>query len=173
MGPVQYKLDTKILCSQLDKWLPYGTCSNGSNSNWSQNCYRTAKANGVPSSNVKGESLLSIEASPSLSDTTHSQQTDIQATGGIRTNNPSKQAAANTRLRTREHRVPQLGNFNFIDYIYSMMTFYQIVVSRIGCWWWTISLFYNVKWLSHCRMTLNSEHFFGCGDKKWDNPRFL
>ena len=35
--------------------------------------------------------------------TQHSQQTDIHATGGIRTHNPSKRAAAEPRLRPRGH----------------------------------------------------------------------
>jgi hypothetical protein len=100
--------------------------------------YRTAPANGVPSGNVKGESFLSIEASRSLSDTLysvgflwtsdlpnevtstsqHSKQTHIQATGGVRTLNPSKWAAADLRLRPRGHRVWQLCPFTFCYYKY-------------------------------------------------------
>ena len=41
----------------------------------------------------------------SLPDNTpHSQETDIQAPGGIRTSNPSKSAAADPRLRPRSHQ---------------------------------------------------------------------
>ena len=36
--------------------------------------------------------------------TQHSQETDIQADGGIRTRNPSKRAAEVQRLRRRGHR---------------------------------------------------------------------
>ena len=36
--------------------------------------------------------------------TQHSQETDIHDSGGIRTHNPSKQAAADPRLRPRGHR---------------------------------------------------------------------
>jgi hypothetical protein len=72
-----------------------------------------------------GEGLLITDASRSQSDiphsvgllwtgdqpnaqtatwnTQHSQETDIQAPGGIRTQNPSKPAAANPRLRPRGH----------------------------------------------------------------------
>jgi len=35
--------------------------------------------------------------------TQHSQQTDIHASGGIRTHNPNKRAAADPRLRPRGH----------------------------------------------------------------------
>ena len=38
-----------------------------------------------------------------LYNTQHSQQTDIHAPGGIRTHNPSKLAATDSRLRTRGH----------------------------------------------------------------------
>ena len=38
-----------------------------------------------------------------LPDTQHSLQTEIHAPGGIRTHNPSKQAAADPRLRTHGH----------------------------------------------------------------------
>jgi hypothetical protein len=34
----------------------------------------------------------------------HSQETDIHATGGIRTRNPNKRSAADPRLRPRGHR---------------------------------------------------------------------
>jgi hypothetical protein len=71
-----------------------------------------------------GQGLLTIQASRSNSDTPHSdsseqvigpsqiplpdntqhsQQTDIHAPGGIQTHNPSKRAAADTRLRPRGH----------------------------------------------------------------------
>jgi len=39
--------------------------------------------------------------------TQHSQETDIHAPGGIRTLNPSKRAAADTRTRSRGHRKGQ------------------------------------------------------------------
>jgi hypothetical protein len=35
--------------------------------------------------------------------TQHSQETDIHSAGGIRTRNPSKRAAADSRLRRRGH----------------------------------------------------------------------
>ena len=38
-----------------------------------------------------------------LSNTQHFQKTDIHAPGGIRTRNPSKQAATYSRLKTRGH----------------------------------------------------------------------
>jgi hypothetical protein len=70
-----------------------------------------------------GQGLLIIEASRSHSDTPysvgllwksdqpdarpgntqHSQETDIHASGGIRTRNPSKRAAADPRLGRRGH----------------------------------------------------------------------
>jgi hypothetical protein len=40
---------------------------------------------------------------PLLDKTQHSQETDIHACGGIRTHKPSKQAAADPRLRLRGH----------------------------------------------------------------------
>jgi hypothetical protein len=71
-----------------------------------------------------GLGLLTVEASRSYPDTPHSsgrviipiqrplplphntqhsQETDLHAVGGIRTHNPSKQAAADPRLRRRSH----------------------------------------------------------------------
>jgi len=67
-----------------------------------------------------GQVLHTIEDSRTHSDTPHSvgilwtsdqpvaetstsQETDIHAPGGIRTHNPSKRAAADTRLRQRGH----------------------------------------------------------------------
>jgi len=72
-----------------------------------------------------GQGLLTVEASRSHSDTPHSvglpgqviipsqrplpdntqlaQKTDTHIPGGIPTHNPSKQAAAYSRLRTRSH----------------------------------------------------------------------
>jgi len=41
---------------------------------------------------------------PLPDNTQYSQQTNIKASGGIRTRNPSKQEAADPRLRTRGHR---------------------------------------------------------------------
>jgi hypothetical protein len=40
--------------------------------------------------------------------TQHSQETDIHAPGGIRTQNPSKRAASDPRLRQRGHRDGQV-----------------------------------------------------------------
>jgi len=47
---------------------------------------------------------------PPPDNTQHSQQTNIHATGRIRTRNPSKRAAANLRLILRDHW-DQLNNF--------------------------------------------------------------
>jgi hypothetical protein len=43
------------------------------------------------------------DAETSTDNTQHSQKTDIHASGGIRTRNPSKRAAADPRLRPRGH----------------------------------------------------------------------
>ena len=43
--------------------------------------------------------------------TQHSQETDIQAAGGIRTHNPSKPAAADPRLRPRGHWDRAINNY--------------------------------------------------------------
>ena len=54
-----------------------------------------------------------------------SQDTDIYASGGIRTRNPSKQAAADPRLRPHDHR-------DRLSYRYSdikIITFYKL----LGC----------------------------------------
>ena len=45
--------------------------------------------------------VISPKKRPLPEDTQHSQGTDVHATGGIRTHNPSKRAAANPRLRPR------------------------------------------------------------------------
>jgi hypothetical protein len=52
-----------------------------------------------------------------LPNTQHSQQTDIRASGGIRTRNPSKQAVANPRLRPRGHwdRQPVILDVVFVE----------------------------------------------------------
>jgi len=74
----------------------------------------------VPFSSYHDNPLLNVEASPWHSDTppldewsvrltdlfltTHStQQTDIHARSGIRTSNPSKRTAVDSRLRPRGH----------------------------------------------------------------------
>jgi len=43
-----------------------------------------------------------------LTNTQHSQQTNVHAAGGIRTHNPNRRAAANLRLRPRGHRDQQI-----------------------------------------------------------------
>ena len=50
-----------------------------------------------------GQGLLIIEAAQLHPDSPHSQDTDIHATGGIRTCNPSKRATTDIRLRPRDH----------------------------------------------------------------------
>jgi len=50
-----------------------------------------------------GQGLLIIEAARLHIDTPHSQETDIHDPGGIRTRNPSKLAATDTRLRSQDH----------------------------------------------------------------------
>jgi hypothetical protein len=50
-----------------------------------------------------GQGILIIEAARLHPDTPHSQETDIHAPGGIRTRNPSRRAATDTRLRPRDH----------------------------------------------------------------------
>jgi hypothetical protein len=47
--------------------------------------------------------VISPKQRPLRDKTQHSQQTDTHAAGGIRTHNPSKQAAADTRPRPRGH----------------------------------------------------------------------
>ena len=48
--------------------------------------------------------VISPTQRPLPDNTQHSQQTNIHASGGIRTHNPSKRAAADPRLRPRGHR---------------------------------------------------------------------
>jgi len=47
--------------------------------------------------------VISPSKRPLPDNTQHSQQTDIHATGGIRTHNPSMRTAIDPRLRTRGH----------------------------------------------------------------------
>jgi hypothetical protein len=47
--------------------------------------------------------VISPSQRPQPENTQHSQQTDIHVSGGIRTGNPSKRAAADPRLRPRGH----------------------------------------------------------------------
>ena len=47
--------------------------------------------------------VISSLQRPLPDNTQHSQQTDIHASGGIRTDNPNKRAAADPRLRPRGH----------------------------------------------------------------------
>jgi len=48
--------------------------------------------------------VISPTQRPLPDNTQHSQETDIHASGVIRTRNPRKQEAADTRLRQRGHR---------------------------------------------------------------------
>ena len=59
--------------------------------------------------------LLWTSDQPDAPDNTqHSQQTDIQVPGGIRTHNPSKQAATNPGLRLRGHWGRQTTSLNAV-----------------------------------------------------------
>jgi len=53
--------------------------------------------------------VISSSQRPLPDNTQHSQQTDIHASGGIRSHNPSKRAAADPRLRPRGHCDRRLG----------------------------------------------------------------
>ena len=57
----------------------------------------------------------------SLHNTGHSQETDIHASGGIRTRNPSKQAAADPRLRLRGHWVWQILYIGSLCYLATLI----------------------------------------------------
>ena len=48
--------------------------------------------------------VTSSSQRPLPNNTQHSQQTYVHASGGIRTHNPSRRAAADLRLRRRDHR---------------------------------------------------------------------
>jgi len=54
---------------------------------------------------------------PSPDNTQHSQKTDIHASGGFRTCNPRKRAAAEPRLRPRGHRDRSICYIGFNEYI--------------------------------------------------------
>jgi hypothetical protein len=47
--------------------------------------------------------VIGPKQSPLRDNTQHSQETDIHAPGGIRTRNPSKLAAADSRFKPRDH----------------------------------------------------------------------
>ena len=61
--------------------------------------------------------LLWTSDQPLPHNTQHSQQTDIHATGGIRTHNPSKPAAADPRLRPRGHW-DRLHNYTLLENVH-------------------------------------------------------
>jgi len=60
-------------------------------------------------------SSFKVSQRPVPDSTQLSQQTDIYAPGGIRTNNPSKQAAADLRLRLKSHRDQQSHLYTYVS----------------------------------------------------------
>jgi hypothetical protein len=63
--------------------------------------------------------VISSSQRPLPDNTQHSQQTNIHATGGIRTHSPSKRAAADLRLRSRGHwdKLCSLLAYQLLDYL--------------------------------------------------------
>ena len=59
--------------------------------------------------------VISPTQRPLPDNTQHSQQTDIHAPSGIRTHNPSKQAAADPRLRPRGHWTGHSQNISIFN----------------------------------------------------------
>ena len=53
---------------------------------------------------------------PLLDNTQHSQETDIHASGGIRTRGPSDQGAADSHLRPRGHRDPPITHDHYFPF---------------------------------------------------------
>jgi len=71
--------------------------------------------------------------------THHSQERGFYASGGIRTYNPSKRAAADLRLRSRGHRVPPFVFWemllNFTVWTILIPDFYEVGWgTTIVCW---------------------------------------
>ena len=98
---------------------------------------------------------------PELDNTTHSQQTDIHASGGFRTRNPSKRSAVDFVLRTHSHMDRLLMYLNVEKYLnwisYNCTrpsdSFYFILFA-----WWTV--FWEM-WL------ILFEFYVNQGDSKW------
>jgi len=100
---------------------------------------------------------------PLADHTQQSQQTDIHARGGIRTHNPSKPAAADTRLRPRGHwarqahalAVPNIRVKQPFSYPSWMCSFTSLVES------WFVSIrVVLVSCVTQLQFTLNSNRRF-------------
>ena len=82
-----------------------------------------------------------------LHNTQHSQQTDIHASGGIRTHNLSRRAAADLRLRPRGHWDPPLCVLLDAKLTFQILTLIDaLVYCTFFLFWW---YGYGQSWPQH------------------------
>ena len=103
--------------------------------------------------------MISPSQRPLPDNTQHSQQTNIQALGGIRTHNLSRRAAKNLRLRPRGHWDRRffyitLRNYKtFVSHLFShktckkhYMTHANLYVCSCCCYLMVLLLYRQVSW---------------------------
>jgi hypothetical protein len=82
-----------------------------------------------------------------LYNTQNSQETDIHASSGIRTRNPSKRAAADLRLRPRDHRHQLVEYFPFAYVDFKLDSFLSIAAfSFYNCGIWKQKEIYTLSY---------------------------
>jgi hypothetical protein len=99
-------------------------------------------------------STITLACAPN-DNTQHSLETDINASGGIRTDSASKRAATDSRLRPRGHRNGYHNHTKFN--IVQALTFIIIALRNINCSIW--SVVFTVQWVTdRLRVEWSSQH---------------